>query len=69
MSPQLFNLYEPADYSITSLTCLEELDVSDNNDLSRLPDGIRGLKNLKILYLGGCAFTALPDRYVIAPFC
>ena len=69
MSLQLINLYEPADYSITSLTCLEELDVSDNCSLSRLPDGIGVLKNLKRLHLGGCAFTALPDRYVVAPYC
>ena len=68
MSLQLINLYEPADYSTTSLTCLEELIVS-GNPLSRLPDGIGGLKNLKRLYLRSCAFTALPDRYVISPCC
>ena len=68
MSLQLINLYEPADYSITSLTCLEELIVS-GNPLSRLPDGIGGLKNLKRLDLVNWRFTALPDRYVIAPCC
>ena len=57
-------------YSITSLICLEELDVSHNyNSLSRLPDVIGELKNLKRLNLAGSAFTALPDRYVVAHYC
>ena len=64
MSPQLFNLYEPADYSITSLTSLEKLDVICSKNLSRLPDDIGELKSLRKLNVSLCSLESLPDRYV-----
>ena len=42
---------------------LEELDVSGNEKIKRLPDGIGSLsESLKKVNLRGCNIKALPDR-------
>ena len=52
-------------YSIGSLTALEELDVSENENLHTLPDSIGMMRSLKSISLLGCDLSALPERLVI----
>ena len=54
------NLY----YSLVSLTNLEELIVSDNKSLNKLPDSVDEMKSLRMLIMSECNLTELPTRYV-----
>ena len=49
-------------YSICSLTQLEELDLSYNEELTTLPDRVGNLKSLRKLNVSYCNITQLPDR-------
>ena len=49
-------------YSICSLTQLEELDLWGNEELTTLPDRVGDLKSLRELNVSGCKITQLPDR-------
>ena len=52
-------------YSMCSLTHLEELDLSWNVELTTLPDRVGDLKSLRKLNVGRCNIFQLPDRLVI----
>ena len=49
-------------YSVCSLTQLEELDLSWNEELTTLPDRVGDLKSLRELDLSNCNLAQLPDR-------
>ena len=49
-------------YSVCSLTQLEELNLWGNNKLTTLPDRIGDLKSLKKLIVSECNITQIPDR-------
>ena len=49
-------------YSICSLTQLEELDLWGNEELTTLPDRVGDLKSLKKLSVSSCNIAQLPDR-------
>ena len=50
-------------YSICSLTQLEELNLSENRELTTLPDRVGDLKSLRKLNVSSCSnITQLPDR-------
>ena len=51
-------------YSLGSLTNLEELIVSKNKSLNRLPDSVDEMKSLRKLHVSDCNLTELPTRYV-----
>ncbi|NXS14070.1 MFHA1 protein, partial [Neodrepanis coruscans] len=46
---------------LLELTALEELDCSGNRHLGALPEGIAGLRRLKILWLSGTGLATLPE--------
>ena len=54
------NMY--LNFSICSLTQLEELDLSWNTGLTTLPDRVGDLKSLEKLDVSRCNITQLPDR-------
>ena len=49
-------------YSVWSLTHLEELSLWGNEELTTLPDRVGDLKSLKKLDVRVCNITQLPDR-------
>ena len=49
-------------YSICSLTQLEELDLWGNEELTTLPDRVGDLKSLKEFDVSFSNITQLPDR-------
>ena len=49
-------------YSVCSLTQLEELDLSENEELTTLPDRVGDLKSLKKLNVSYCNITQIRDR-------
>ena len=51
------------------LTALEELDLSGNKELVRLPDWIGYMKSLKKLVISYCGLTELPERYACMYTC
>ena len=60
MYPTSYYLY----YSLVSLTNLEELIVSGNERLNRLPDIVDKMKSLIKLDMSKCNLTELPTRYI-----
>ena len=51
-------------YSLGSLTNLEELIVSGNEKLKKLPDSVEKMKSLRKLDMSQCNLTELPTRYI-----
>ena len=51
-------------YSLKSCSGLEELDLSSNDILTRLPDVFGAMSSLRSLDVSGCSLAALPERYV-----
>ena len=49
-------------YSVCSLTQLEELDLWNNKELTTLPERVGDLKSLRKLDVTWCNITQLPDR-------
>ena len=55
-------------YSVCSLTQLEDLKLSWNKKLTTLPDRVGDLKSLKKLNGSNCNITQLPDRWANKSF-
>ena len=51
-------------YSMKSCSALEELDLSENENLSRLPYWFGAMSSLRILDVSECSLAAIPERYV-----
>ena len=51
-------------YSLKSCSGLEELDLSSNDILTRLPDVFGVMSSLRMLKVSRCSLAALPERYV-----
>ena len=57
-------LFTILECSLKSNHTLEELVLSRNIGLCKLPDWIDGMTSLKKLKVSGCSLTDLPERYV-----
>ena len=68
MRPNMYSTSGYLYFSIVSLTNLEELIVSKNKELNRLPDSVDKIESLRKLEVSRCNLTELPTRYVNREF-
>ena len=64
LRPNMYTINRYLYYSLVSLCNLEELIVSDNKRLNKLPDSVDEMKSLRMLIMSECDLTELPTRYV-----
>ena len=68
MQPNMYPTSHYLYYSLVSLTNLEELIVSRNQKLNRIPDSIDKMESLRKLEASWCCLPELPTWYVNREF-